>query len=70
MPVAEQVRGVVLPRLREWRVKRLLTQDELARAAGVTRGTIIRAEKGEIVGYANVRKLAEALKVDADQLQH
>jgi DNA-binding XRE family transcriptional regulator len=68
MPVAEQIRGLRLPRLREWRIKRLMTQDELAKAADVTRGTVIRAEKGEIVSFANVRNFAKALNVDHEQL--
>jgi transcriptional regulator with XRE-family HTH domain len=69
MSVAEQIRGVKLPRLREWRIKRLMTQGELAKMAEVTRGTVIRAEKGEIVGFANVRAFAKALNVEPDQLQ-
>lgn len=69
MRVAKQIRGVKLPRLRRWRIKRLMTQDELAKAAEVTRGTVMRAEKGEIVSYANVRAFAAALNVEPNQLQ-
>lgn len=55
-------------KLREWREKRAMTQDELAKASGVSRGTIIRLEAGEQAHPPTVRKLAEALKIDPAEL--
>jgi DNA-binding XRE family transcriptional regulator len=63
-------RGVALPSLREWRQRRLLTQVELAERAGVAAGTVTRAERGELVSYANVRKFAGILQVTPEQLQN
>lgn len=56
-------------RLREWREKRALTQDELAQKSGVSRGTIIRIERGAEAFPPTVRKLAAALNVDPSELR-
>lgn len=61
-------RGVVLPQLKAWRLYRLMTQEDLRVAAGVGITTVIRAEHGQPVSLANVRKLAAALGVDAQRL--
>lgn len=55
-------------RLREWRQRRLLTQEELARKAGVGTVTIARIEGGAGARISTLRKLAEALEVTPDQL--
>jgi len=55
-------------RLREWRLQRLLTQEELAVKAGVGVQTIIRIEAGQGARVSTLRKLAAALDVTADQL--
>ena len=56
-------------RLKEWRERRLLTQRELAERVGVTQGTINRIERGvHRPRLATVRRLAEALGVDPDEL--
>ena len=55
-------------RLREWRQRRLLTQEDLAKRAGVGVQTIIRIEGGQGARISTLRKLAEALDVTADQL--
>lgn len=55
-------------RLREWRTRRLLTQEELARKSGVGVTTIIRIEAGQGARISTLRKLAKALAVTADQL--
>ncbi len=62
-------RGVPLPHLRAWRERAALAQAELAEAAGVSRPTVARAETGHhVVAWPNIRKLAAALGVTADQL--
>ena len=56
-------------RLREWRERRLLTQRELAERIEVTVGTINRIERGvHRPRLGTIRKLAEALGVDPDEL--
>jgi transcriptional regulator with XRE-family HTH domain len=57
-------RGTPLPRLRAVRIARLLTQQELARAAGVGFTTVNRLERGDTPAeLRTVRKLAAALGV-------
>src|SRR5262245_54915831 len=50
------------------RQRRLRTQEELAERAGVSVATIIRLEDGKPGRISNVRKIAEALGVSADEL--
>jgi transcriptional regulator with XRE-family HTH domain len=58
------LRGTPLPRLRAVRIARLLTQQELARAAGVGFTTVNRLERGaRPAELRTVRKLAAALGV-------
>lgn len=57
-----------LLKLKEWRERRALTQEQLAEKAGVSRGTIIRIEAGEQAHPPTVRKLADALGVDPGEL--
>jgi transcriptional regulator with XRE-family HTH domain len=58
-------RGTPLPRLRKVRIARLLTQMELAAAAGVSFTTINRLERGDLPAeLRTVRKLAAALGVE------
>jgi transcriptional regulator with XRE-family HTH domain len=59
---------MMLPRLREWRERRALTQDELAQKAEVSRGTVNRIEQGHEAFPPTVRKLAQALGVDPGEL--
>lgn len=66
--MAEKVRGRALPHLRAWRMRRALSQAELAEAAGVVRGTVARAERGGVVSFPNIRQLADALYITVDQL--
>ena len=55
-------------RLRHWRQRRLLTQEELAEKAGVGVATIARIEAGQGARISTLRKLARALDVTADEL--
>ena len=62
--------GVEVPHLRLWRVRKLVKQSDLAKAAGVSRFTVQRAERGERISFDNVRKLAAALGITLDQLRY
>jgi len=67
--MAEKTRGLPLPHLKAWRVKKFLGQSELADKAGLARATVTRAERGdEVVSFANIRKLAEVLGISPDDL--
>lgn len=55
-------------RLRGARERRALTQEELARLAMVSRGTIYRIEMGFDAYPPTVRKIARALGVDPAML--
>ena len=53
-----------MPTLRELRLRRVLSQRELAKRASVVQRTIVEAEVGRQVPHpATMRKLAEALGV-------
>jgi transcriptional regulator with XRE-family HTH domain len=60
---------VHVPRLREQRLKRALSQQELAKLSGISRTTIIKLEAGRDAWPQTVRKLARALRVDPSALQ-
>jgi transcriptional regulator with XRE-family HTH domain len=67
--MTEYIRGKPVPYLKAWRLRKNMAQSELASAAGVTRGTMARAERGdEVVSFANIRKIAEALGISVDDL--
>ena len=69
MIMAEYIRGKPLPYLKAWRLRKNLGQSELAQMAGVTKGTMARAERGdEVVSFANIRKIAEALGLSVNDL--
>jgi transcriptional regulator with XRE-family HTH domain len=59
---------VRLPRLREWREARGLIQNDLARAAGVSKFTVVRIEHGANTHPDTARKLAKALEIDVTDL--
>lgn len=57
--------SVKLPRLKELRERKALSQADLSRLAKVSRPTIVRLEAGFDLPYpSTVRKLAEALGVE------
>jgi transcriptional regulator with XRE-family HTH domain len=67
--MAEKMRGLPLPHLKAWRIKKLIGQSELADRAGLARGTVTRAELGnQVVSFANIRRLAEVLGISPDEL--
>jgi transcriptional regulator with XRE-family HTH domain len=51
--------------LRAARIRALLTQEQLAAKAKLDRNTIARLETGDRAALSTVRKLADALGVDA-----
>ena len=56
-------------RLRDLRKRALLTQKELADKSGVGVTTIIRIERNQVEPHGStIRKLAEALEVEAQEL--
>jgi len=58
-----------LVRLRDLRFRAALTQDDLARRAGVSRQTIVRLEQGDPnVRPSTLRQLAKALRVKPAEL--
>ena len=62
-------RSIPLPRLRELRRSRGLSQKELGELAGVASGTVYRLENGLRGAYpGTVRKLAGALGVTPEEL--
>ena len=68
MADAKQSTRLTLPRLRAWRLKKVLSQEDLARSAGVGVSTVIRAEQGSRVNFATIRRLAQALGLSSEQL--
>ena len=63
------VEVVRLPRLRMWRERRALTQQELANLAGITRVALVRIESGQAEPMAKtIRRLAKALNVQVEDL--
>lgn len=64
---------VDLRNLREWRLAKLMSQDELAARASVAKTTIIRLENQEKRQFANlvtVAKLATGLGISREQLAY
>ncbi len=60
---------VQLPRLREQRERRALSQKELSILSGLSRTSIIKLEGGRNAWPSTVRKLAKALRVKPEDLQ-
>jgi len=58
-----------LRHLRAWRLKKLLSQDELSQKSGVAKAAIVRLETGQQhANLATVGKLAAALGIKREQL--
>ena len=60
--------GIVLPGLKAARLRKALTQEELAEASGIGRTTLARLETGAPAAPGSARKLARALGVEPDAL--
>lgn len=60
--------GVALPGLKAARLRKALTQFELAEASGINRTTLARIETGAAAAPATARKLAAALGVAPSEL--
>ena len=59
---------MLIPKLRYWRERRALTQEELAEKANVGTRSVAGYEAGAGARPGNVRKLAEALDIDVSAL--
>jgi transcriptional regulator with XRE-family HTH domain len=62
-------KDVLVPRLRDIRLDRGLSQEDLAEKAGVGRATISRGENGGDIRISSARKLAVALRVRVADLR-
>ena len=62
-------RGIPVPHLKAWRLRKLLKQEELAERADVSRPTIQRGERGETLSIDNVKKIANALGISNEELR-
>lgn len=56
------------PRLKAYRERAVITQEDLARRSGVAVVTISRIESGQGARISTIRKLAEALDVEPGEL--
>ncbi len=55
--------------VREQRVKRFMTQEQLARTAGISLRQMVRIEKNEVEPrFSTILKLAAALKAEPSEL--
>ena len=55
--------------VREQRVRRFLTQEQLAQAAGISARQLVRIEKDKVEPrFSTILKLAEALKIEPSEL--
>ena len=58
-----------MPTLRELRLRAVLTQEELAHKAGVSRTTVVAAEKGKRPRPKTIRAVAKALGVAPQEIE-
>ena len=68
---ADTIQAVVLigDEVRIWRMRRAMTQAELAKKASVGVNTIVRIERNQTEPRPpTIRKLAEALRIDTSEL--
>ncbi len=60
--------GVQVPGLKTARLRKALTQAQLAKGAGLAMSTVARLETGAPAAPGTLRKLADALGVEPDTL--
>ena len=60
--------GILMPGLKQARLRKALTQAQLAKAAGLALATVARLETGAPAAPTTARKLADALGVEPDTL--
>jgi DNA-binding XRE family transcriptional regulator len=68
--VMTRVNATRLPYLVGWRANKGMTQETLAKQAGVARTTIARVETGALVNLTTAVKLAKALGITVHDLRH
>ena len=57
-------------KLKELRIKAVLSQEDLAKKANISAATVNRLEKGKTKpNFITIRKLAEALKVEPGEIE-
>jgi transcriptional regulator with XRE-family HTH domain len=61
--------SIKLPALLYWRIKRGITQRELAEKVGMRRASIARIEAGYPALLRSARQIAEALGIEIDDLR-
>lgn len=67
MPTIEVVK--IGDNLKEWRIRRFLSQAELGEAAGIHRDQVGRIERNEVNPHlSTIRKLAKALDIEPSEL--
>jgi transcriptional regulator with XRE-family HTH domain len=54
--------------LRQARIRRLMSANELAKRAGVAASTVLKIEQGAVPHLATIAKLLNALEMDADEI--
>ena len=67
--MAARASDIFTPYLRSWRADKGMSQDHLAARAGVTRGTIMRAENGKAINVVTLAKIAKALGISVHTLR-
>jgi DNA-binding Xre family transcriptional regulator len=70
-PESKGVRGVVLPNLRAWRLRKLLSMRDLSERSGVSTNTINALENQQgRARFATLGKLAKGLGITPEQLAY
>jgi transcriptional regulator with XRE-family HTH domain len=57
-----------MERLREARIRAQMSKTALAKAAGINRGTVVRAEQGIPINEISQERIARALGIDRREL--
>jgi transcriptional regulator with XRE-family HTH domain len=57
-----------ITKLKHYREKKFMTQEELAKDSNVAIGVISKAENGGIISLGSIKRLADALKITPEKL--